>query len=516
MSPSQPLYGVLKVEFKALAASQSRWSSRGARCWESWLGIQFTFGRPLFLHTLQFLIVTSLQGHLQLGGIDPQLEWVVSGFSGLQYCQCWAAAFSSMASGTQLSPTSPYSLPPSGGLTVSMTYSARALVRWTWPPNISPSAVYSSSVQNCRMETIKVQASVHLPYTSPPDWCKKSGFIGTCLTAWTGSGELVEEIIWECGYWVIEPEFHIPPAPICFGNDLQGETFAVSPEVPEGVNLLNIALQVQSIHPSSDPVVWLVFDLPLLRVTWEFSQCELGGFIVLLVVLHLGCSLWCQCCSPVSRRITVLPVRSSGDDWWLQLGWQWAVICPRQVRLEGRVLGIRFGNSLLDPCVSPIYPDLNPVVLSLTFSPALLWVYFIPGAGLTTPFLFGLASGFTGIFLTSVQLPSPLHLPPCHFWTCHPGFFFLWRLLLVLQPVESGYPTGCCRLVALLCWNLSCRAVTTAALTDGGQVNFSRSSAAALAIPLVWDHIGSNHPCNQSSGDQMHWLTLRLPLCSSV
>ena len=39
--------------------------------------------------------------------------------------------------------------------------------------------------------------------------------------------------------------------------------------------------------------------------------------------------------------------------------------------------------------------------------------------------------------------------------------------------------------MALLCWNRSCKVASVTSLTGGGWMNFSRSLAAALAIPLV-------------------------------
>ena len=89
-----------------------------------------------------------------------------------------------------------------------------------------------------------------------------------CLS---GARELVEKVVRECRYWIVEPEFHIPPAPIYNGYNLQGETFAIPPKVPEGVNLLHVALWIQPAHSPSYPVIWLVFHLSFLRVTRKFS-----------------------------------------------------------------------------------------------------------------------------------------------------------------------------------------------------------------------------------------------------
>ena len=58
------------------------------------------------------------------------------------------------------------------GLMVLMTYSANALTGHVRPPNNSPSAIDASSVQNCKIKTIQIQASIHLARTSPPDLVK--------------------------------------------------------------------------------------------------------------------------------------------------------------------------------------------------------------------------------------------------------------------------------------------------------------------------------------------------------
>ena len=55
---------------------------------------------------------------------------------------------------------------------VLMTYSANALTGHVHPPNNSPSAIDASSVQNCKIETIQIQASIHLAWMSPPDLVK--------------------------------------------------------------------------------------------------------------------------------------------------------------------------------------------------------------------------------------------------------------------------------------------------------------------------------------------------------
>ena len=78
--------------------------------------------------------------------------------------------------------------------------------------------------------------------------------------------EPVEEIVGEHGYWIVKPELHVPPAPVCKSNYFESESLTITVEVLEGVYLFNKSFWIQL-----GPCAWLsnhmtcILHLPLLR-----------------------------------------------------------------------------------------------------------------------------------------------------------------------------------------------------------------------------------------------------------
>ena len=105
--------------------------------------------------------------------------------------------------------------------------------------------------------------------------------------------------MWESRYQELEPNAVALTPPVSDRDDLEGEAFTIPVEVPEGVDLLHIPLQVQSVYPFRYEVIQFFLQFYVLRVvgpgilasglsTQPCSRSAMGTTLLLGILKHHG------------------------------------------------------------------------------------------------------------------------------------------------------------------------------------------------------------------------------------